>query len=1246
MSEMTPSSVEVNGELLPYLPMERRVALLTGKSLATRTHGAALFVDISGFTPLTERLVAELGVQRGPEELILIINRVYTALIDEVHAYRGSVIAFAGDAITCWFDGDPGRNATAAALAMQARMREFRAVSTPSGEAVRLAMKASVTAGPASRLLVGDPEHRVLEVAAGETIARLAQGEQLARAGEVIVDWQTLAALGAQAATGEMRHAQSGDRFVVVSGQRDTAAADPWPALAADGFDEQILKQWLLPSVYDRLKQGMGHFLTELRPTVALFVRFTGIDFDYDDDAGGKLDRFIRFVQRVTERHGGTFVDLNVGDKGSYLYVNFGAPLTHENDADRAAYAALDLFAGAADFPYLEPLQIGISQGRMRAGAYGAAAHRTYGVLGDEVNMAARLMMAAAAGQILVSDSAARFMNGQFLLDPLPPRRMKGRDAPIQFFALNSHAAPEDAGLVLSENALPFVGRRAELSRLEATLLEARNGRGHAVSITGEAGMGKSRLVEEAIRAAQSQGFRWLGGECDSYGVNTSYLVWRPVWRQIFKIAREDPVARQIEAIEAYLTAIDRRLRRRVPLLGSVLNLPIPDNSLTRNLDARARKASLEGLLIECLQAEAATAPLLIVLEDCQWLDPLSTDLIESIGTAVNQLSLLLLLAYRPLDADHVRAGRFDQLTHHTEMVLHPLDEAAIGELAAAKFRQYAQEVEDISPALITKIVAQAEGNPFYAEELINYLHYRNIDPTDARAADRLVLPSSLHQLVLSRVDQLTEHQKITAKIASVVGRSFRASWLWHAFGELGSQEVVQRSLDALTRRELTVQNPQELDHGYLFRHAVTQGVAYESLPFAARQEFHERFARFIEAEYALQLDQYVSLLAYHFTQSSNQVKMREYLLRAGEAARHEYANESAIDYYAKLLPLLDGAEQIEILRNLGAVLQLVGRWDEADQHFQAALALAEEAGILQEIGEVNFALAEHFRRRGAYVPAQTALERAQAAFEEVDDRLGIARSLSTAGTLAAQQGHYALARGRYQQALDILRQEEEKTLTANVLNNMAIVARYQGDYERSRALHEEALAIRRTLGDPLSISTSLSNLGNVMLDLRDYATAQRYQEEALALRREVGDRWATANSLNNLANVLRTEHKYAAAQYMYEESLRINRQLGDRWALAYLLEDIGALVAARGDFVQAVCMVSAAEKLREEIGAPRSQAEGDKLERALQSAYQHLTSDELAAARAYGLTMGTGPLVAWVLGEQEPPAIWRTAAR
>ena len=209
----------------------------------------------------------------------------------------------------------------------------------------------------------------------------------------------------------------------------------------------------------------------------------------------------------------------------------------------------------------------------------------------------------------------------------------------------------------------------------------------------------------------------------------------------------------------------------------------------------------------------------------------------------------------------------------------------------------------------------------------------------------------------------------------------------------------------------------------------------------------------------------------------------------------------------------------------------------------------------------------------------------------------------------------------------------------------MAIVARYQGDYERSRGLHEEALAIRRSLGDPLGISTSLSNLGNVMLDLRDYATAQRYQEEALALRREIGDRWATANSLNNLANVLRTEQKYAAAQYMYEESLRINRQLGDRWALAYLLEDLGALVAARGDVMQAVCMVSAAEKLREEIGAPRSQAEAEKLARALQPAYARLTSDQVDAARAHGESMGVEQLVACVLGEEEPPSIWQTAA-
>ena len=196
---------------------------------------------------------------------------------------------------------------------------------------------------------------------------------------------------------------------VVVAGLRTPPSRLSRPAPAeGDDLTSQQLRPWLLPQVYARIQSGQGEYLAELRPAVALFVRFSGLNYDQDEEAGQKLNAYVGWVQKVAERLGGSLLDLTIGDKGSYLYVSFGALLSHENDTERAVRAGLALSHPPAEFDWLTGLQIGISKGIMRAGAYGGRTRRTYGVLGDEVNLAARLMMAAKPGQILVSEKAHR----------------------------------------------------------------------------------------------------------------------------------------------------------------------------------------------------------------------------------------------------------------------------------------------------------------------------------------------------------------------------------------------------------------------------------------------------------------------------------------------------------------------------------------------------------------------------------------------------------------------------------------------------------------------------------------------------------------------------------------------------------------------------------------------------------------------------------------------------------------------
>ncbi|MFO7634253.1 MAG: adenylate/guanylate cyclase domain-containing protein [Caldilinea sp.] len=354
-----------------YIPMDRRQALVHQGDFPDRVQGAALFADISGFTPLTEALVRELGAQRGAEELTRFLNLVYDDVIDEVHRFGGSVIAFAGDAITCWFDDDDGRRAATAALAMQEAMRPFASLNTPGGATVSLAMKAAVATGAARRFLVGDPAQRVIDALAGETLTRLAAAEHQAAKGEVIVDATTLAALQDASIGEQCVGAALNETFTVLHALAQPSSPASWPLIDPAALTESAVRPWVLAPVYERLRSGLGDFLAELRPTVALFLRFGGIDYDGDEQAGARLDAYIRWVQLIVARYDGTLIDLNIGDKGSYLYINFGAPLAHENDAERAAATALALCAPSDHLAFMGDVQIGISQGRMRAGAYG-----------------------------------------------------------------------------------------------------------------------------------------------------------------------------------------------------------------------------------------------------------------------------------------------------------------------------------------------------------------------------------------------------------------------------------------------------------------------------------------------------------------------------------------------------------------------------------------------------------------------------------------------------------------------------------------------------------------------------------------------------------------------------------------------------------------------------------------------------------------------------------------------------------
>jgi tetratricopeptide (TPR) repeat protein len=580
-----------------------------------------------------------------------------------------------------------------------------------------------------------------------------------------------------------------------------------------------------------------------------------------------------------------------------------------------------------------------------------------------------------------------------------------------------------------------------------------------------------------------------------------------------------------------------------------------------------------------------------LVLEDCHWIDPLSRDLLEVLGRATADLPVLIVLAYRPTTEPGGGLG-VDGIPDFSEIVLDELrGEDAVG-LIRLKLEQVAPDADanDIPDAFVELLLERSSGNPFYIEELLSWIVSRGVDPTDYEAVRALELPESLHSLVLSRIDSMTDGPRRTLKVASVVGRVFEAPVLPGAYPELGSLDEVLDALSELRTADL-ISLDRDLDHAYLFKHVATQEVAYESLPFGLRARLHGRIGTWLEGSDPDGVDRRLDLLAHHFWLSDDDERKRLYLGRAADAARLSYANASAISYLERLVPLLDGSDAIDALLKLSTVLQLVGDWKRADELARDAVGRAVELEDGDREGWARTTLAEVTRKQGLFDDANEELGKADELFRTADDQAGLGEVGHLSGTVAAQQGDLDWARKRYEDSLAIRERLKDRPKTAALYSNLAIVAEYSGDLEESRRMAERALQIRTEIGDRWAIGVSRNNLGAIAIREGRLEEARAHIREAIRLMVEVGDTWFAASSQVLLGNVDRDLGELTAAGTAYAASLSTFVTMDDRLALAELLEDVAQLATRTGRHVEAITLVAAAGSLRDAIGAPLSEA-------------------------------------------------------
>lgn len=1214
------------GVLESFIPGDRRLALAEGRELPLRVRGAGLFADISGFTPLTESLTAAHGPQRGAEELDRVLNAIYTAVIDDLVSFGGEVLYFSGDAITCWLDGDDGSRATQCALDMQRTLRDHGTVDTPVGPC-SLSIKIAVAVGEASRFVVGDPALQRIDVLAGRLVDDLATAESQAEKGDVVADDSVLRSLGDRiVCTGLRVDTGRGARWGFVTELRDPPNRLAVRALPPIGLDD--LRPWLLPEVVERLSVGGDRFLGELRNVHSIFVRFGGFDFDHGPEAVGQLDRFVREVQHALGEVDGTLLGITVGDKGAYLLGVVGALRSHEDDSLRAVRAALairDLEART----HAVGLQVGVAVGQVYCGSYGHPRRRTYSVLGDPANLAARLMGKAPAGEVYVSEEVAQGVEDRFEWAELPPLTLKGKALPVR--ARGALTARHQPAQRVRRYPLPMVGRDRELAVARASLDRLRSSKDSVLLVEADAGMGKSRFVAEVLRDAAGRGVPVVYGQAEALSRTASYLPWRSIWRELLGVDEERSEAEQIRDLERALHDVDPALVPRAPLLDVVLGLPIPDNDVVTHFDAKLRKTSLESLLADVL-VHLLTRPLVIVLEDVQWADALSLDLLDAVVRRTAGLPVLYLLSCRPDRSEGLRT--ITEWSSAELLRLTELDDVGIGQVVSAKTEQIFGGGATASGALLSLVLERSQGNPFYAEELVNYVRRLGLDPSDDDAVGRMEVPDSLNAIVLSRIDAMEERPRQGLKVASILGREFRADAVGEVHGSLGDRSDVLRHLEACRADDLLVPEDDELVD-WLFRHAITREVAYESIPHAVRAPLHERAGDVLASVPGTPLD----VLAHHYWHSENDDQKRRYLRLAGDAARATYANEAAIGHYERLVTLLHESEQSPVLLALAGVLDLVGEWGRAEASAERARQLAEDAGDDSQAAWAEVSLAETARKQGRLDDAVALLARAGSTFERGAEAAGTARVFHLQGTIAAQRGDLVEARRRYEASRDLREAIADVSGLAAILSNLGIVAEYEGRIDDCARHHAEALWLRREIGDRWAVGNSSTNLGMAAMMQRRFGEARELFEESMRLNVEVGDTWHIALAHHNLANAHRDLGDADAARRHYREALATFDRYHDRWALAFLVEDVALLAAPEGPEL-ALGLLAAAERMREEIDAARPPSLEEELSTRIRPHIDHLDPEQRDVAREAGRALDYSLVVRGIEGYCREPRV------
>jgi class 3 adenylate cyclase/tetratricopeptide (TPR) repeat protein len=1140
--------VDILASYVPSLIVRHLRRAAPGQHQAQANHyfAAVLFADISGFTPLTEAL-AHSG-PAGLEDLSQVLNTYFGHITDLILAHGGDVLKFAGDSVLAvWLASDDDLSlATHRAAECGLIIQSYAQTFVPP-EGVNLTLKICLDAGEITIAHVGGLRNRWDYTVSGPPLAqisRLFHHAPLSGVALSVSAWEWIQSVG------EAVPLPDGDVWL--------QAIAPLPLMPLNNIslsDTLIagLRAYIPGAILARLSAGQRDWLAEYRWVTVVFINLPTLN---DVASVEPIQSVIAVLQETLYRFEGSINKISVDDKGITLVAALGLPpFAHEDDPERAVRAALAM----QDALLLrgEQSRVGISTGSVFCGTIGSTQRREYTMIGEVVNLAARLMQVE--GQVILCDATTyRATQSRFAYQTLPSQMLKGFEHPVPMYKPLRLAQPTHM------NSAILIGcqrERRHLVQMAQRLIAERQA--GTVVLEGEAGIGKSQLLLHFLQWSRTHNLPCILGAGDAIEPFTPYYVWRSILGQLLTL-HPQPTRRHQQVL-----ALLGEKAILAPLLNAVLDVEFDETELTQQMQGTVRAENIRALLLQLLEQGIDAQPTLLAFEDAHWLDSASWALLLALSQ--KQWPILMVIATRPLTDPIPESYQLLLTTEQTKFLRLP-------GLSWAETRQFVGQqlrVDWLSDTVTTFIYEKAEGHPLLSEELAYALRdggqlHLTRDRCDwadlPETPQPLNLPTTLQGLMTSRIDRLLPDQQLLLKSASVIGRSFLYPLLYDIYPLAVDKKKLPQNLQRLNQQNLVVmESPEPL--AYTFRHILMQEVAYQLMLFSQRRELHRAIATWYEQS---QRQDAYGLLAYHWSRAEDDLKAQEYLDKAGEQALNSGAYQEAVAFLSQALERspTDQPRQIRWHRQLGEAYLGLGQLHKSEHHLQATVALLGQPipgsglslwlSLLKQVGQQFW----HRLRSRATTGTPTALQISRLELTRAYVNLGEVYYYTHRRTLAT----YASITG-----LNHAENADPAPELARIYANMCFA---MGLNQRHALAHRYGILAETTVQ---TLDASLPCLGWVAMVVGAYhsgsgrwSLARERLQLAIDSYQTVSDRHHLAESLAALALVEHCQGHFNAALTLWQRIDQLGHQCGDiqaqAWGLLGQVEEVLAMAAHSAD--------------------------------------------------------------------------------